>query len=58
MKNIQNVNVIVDDKQTFDKKYYYFGKCLSEVMFSPEGKEVIKITDNCRLYQTRRVYGV
>ena len=58
MKNIQNVNVIVDEKKTFVKKYYYFGKSLSEVMLSPEGKDVIEISDNCGLYQTRRVYGV
>ena len=59
MKNIQNVNLIVDDKKTFYTKYWYFGKSLSEVMLSPEGKEVIKITDNCGLFQTNlRVYGV
>ena len=31
------------------KKYWYFGKCLSEVMLSPNGMNVKHITHNCGL---------
>ena len=53
MKNIEKVFLSVRNvpNYTFDQKYWYFGKCLSEVMSSPKGKDVIRVTDNCGLYR-------
>ena len=31
------------------KNYYYFGKCLSEVLLSPKAKHVIRVNENCGL---------
>ena len=39
-KIISNIN---------NQKYYYFGKCLSEVMLSPKRNDVIRIAYNCGL---------
>ena len=52
MKNIEKVFLGVRDETngTYDQKYWYFGKCLSEVMSSPKGKDVIRVNDNCGLY--------
>ena len=50
MKFIQKV-MIFDPKIKNHKKYWYFGKCLSEVMSSPMGKNVIRVTDNCGLIE-------
>ena len=52
MKNIQKVfhSVVNHLNDTFDLNYWYFGKCLSEVMSSPKGKDVFRVTDNCGLY--------
>ena len=45
MKNIERV--IIFKRNVFNhKKYYYFGKCLTEVMLSP-GLNVIRVNDNC-----------
>ena len=51
MKNIQNVNLFIEilPQMSSSKKYWYFGKSLSEVMLSPNGKNVIRVTDNCGL---------
>ena len=53
MKNIKKIFVSVRNvpNTTYDQKYWYFGKCLSEVMSSPKGKDVIRVTDNCALYR-------
>ena len=51
MKSVQNVVHIVD-KDILERKHFkiwYFGKCLSEVMLSPNGMNVKPITDNCGL---------
>ena len=45
MKSIEYVEL---DDRTF-KKYWYFGKSLSEVMLSPNGMNVKHITHNCGL---------
>ena len=51
MKFIQKVMLFQRDvhKYKIHKKYWYFGKCLSEVMLSPFGKKVIRVNDNCGL---------
>ena len=48
MKNIQNVYLLVN-QNIFPKKYWYFGKSLSEVMLSLNGKYIIPIDNNCGL---------
>ena len=48
MKSIQKVMVFNQNDENH-KKFYYFGKSLSEVMLSPNGKDVKQITDNCGL---------
>ena len=53
MKNIQKV--FVDQKFSSDK-YYYFGKCLSDVMSSPKAKHVIRVYDNCGLITRYKNY--
>ena len=44
MKNILRVNYVVDSKT---QTIWYFGKSLSEVMLSPNGKYIIRVNDNC-----------
>ena len=58
MKNIQKVNVMVDRSNIFDSKYWYFDKCLTEVMLSPNGMNVKLVTDYCGIYQSRHIYPV
>ena len=50
MKNIREVYLFVNiSANKMTKKYYYFGKSLSEVMLSPKAKDIIPITYNCGL---------
>ena len=50
MISIQKVILLKIDYLKFErKKYYYFGKCLSEMMLSPERKRVKLLNDNCGL---------
>ena len=51
MKDIQKVHLIIHDfpNRIFLKRYYYFGKSLSEVMLCPNGMNVKPINDNCSL---------
>ena len=49
MKNIEKLHLNVFDNRMIDRKYYYFGKSLSEVMLSPNGMNVKHITHNCGL---------
>ena len=49
MKNIKNVEFIKYSDKNHYKKYWYFGKSLSEVMLSPNGMNVKHITHNCAL---------
>ena len=56
MKNIEKLHLNVFDNRMIDRKYYYFGKSLSEVMLSPNGMNVKHITHNCGLHQTYYLY--
>ena len=49
MKSLKNFDHIVVDviNQRYQTKCWYFGKSLSEVMSSPNGKDVIRVNDNC-----------
>ena len=51
MKFIQNIKLEVynENKSELDKKYWYFGKSLIEVMLSPNGMNVKHIAHNCGL---------
>ena len=51
MKNIHKVILRVYDSKVnkYNIKNYFFGKCLSEVMLSPNGMNVKHITHNCGL---------
>ena len=51
MKSIQKVIYFVYclPENNYYTKYWYFGKCLTEVMLSPNGKHVIRVNDNCGL---------
>ena len=51
MKNIQRITYFeIDVYNDIDReKNWYFGKCLSEVMLSPNGMNVKHITHNCGL---------
>ena len=49
MNSIQRVNLFVDNGKQTNENLWYFGKCLSEVMSSPMGKNVIRVNDNCGL---------
>ena len=50
MENIQNVFVW---RYNREHKFWYFGKCLSEVMLSPNGMNVIRVNDNCGLIKCK-----
>ena len=49
MKNMQKVSLTFNNEENQEsyKKIWYFGKCLSEVMLSPNGMNVKHINDNC-----------
>ena len=49
MKNIQKVYHCVYGlpEDNIYRKYWFFGKSLSEVMLSPNGKHVIRVNDIC-----------
>ena len=51
MKNLQKVeiHVINGEFEIIQRKYWYFGKSVSEVMLSPNGMNVKHITHNCGL---------
>ena len=53
MKFIQKVSLFVDNLNdidyTYPSKFWYFGKCLSDVMSSPKANDVIRVTDKCEL---------
>ena len=50
MKSIQKV-MIFNQNDENHRKFYYFGKSLSEVMLSPNGMNVKHITNNCDLIE-------
>ena len=54
MKFLKNFNHSVFDMNTerHQTKCWYFGKSLSEVMSSPNGKDVIRVNDNCGFVST------
>ena len=56
MKCIQKVELHNDWSKYDDYKIWYFGKCLSEVMFSPNGMNVKRINDNCGLINYYHYY--
>ena len=48
LKYIQKVQ-INNESNRVPKKYYYFGKCLTEVMLSPNRNDVKRVNHNCGL---------
>ena len=50
MKFIRKV-LLFNQNKGFHGKYYYFGKCLTEVMLSPKKTDVIRVTYNCGLIE-------
>ena len=55
LKSIQKVTSLglYEEYEAYYFKDWYFGKCLSEVMLSPDGIDIELITDNCglRIYE-------
>ena len=51
MKNIEKVKIFIDDyhNERTEKKFWYFGKKLFEVMSSAKGRDVKRVNDNCGL---------
>ena len=51
IKSIEKVEIRVynSNNRLIQSKFWYFGKCLSEVMLTPIGKDVKRVTDNCGL---------
>ena len=51
MKNIRKVTHFVQNMnfQIIGRKYWYFGKSLSEVMLSRNAKHITKVNENCGL---------
>ena len=56
MKNMKSVYHVIG-KQKFFENIWYFGRCLSKVMLSPNGMNVKPINDNCGLITNTRISG-
>ena len=56
MKSIRRVELVIDGSNNDRYMTWCFGKCLNEIMSSHNGKESIRINDNCGLINYFYVY--